>query len=249
MADGGYRTPLLWLSAGWAMVQAEGWTAPLYWEERADGFWSMTLRGAQPVDPAAPVAHVSYFEADAFAAWAGRRSADARSSGSMRRFSEPLRGNFVESGRLRPAPAPKSGSRACARSTATCGSGRAAPSLPIRAFARRKARSANTTASSCAGSSCCAAARARRPASHMRPAYRNFFPPDARWQFSGLQTGGGRLRCSTSSNEKLGQHEAFRADVLAGLARTRKRRCPAAGSTTSAARSCSRRSRASTNII
>ena len=67
--DGGYRRPELWLSDGWASVQAEGWTAPLYWEQGV----AMTLRGLQPVDPNAPVAHVSYYEADAYAAWAEAR--------------------------------------------------------------------------------------------------------------------------------------------------------------------------------
>ena len=95
MANGGYRTPLIWLSAGWATVQAQGWTAPLYWDEREDGFWSMTLRGAQPVDPAAPVTHVSYFEADAFATWAGRRL-PSEFEWEHAAVQEPLSGNFVE---------------------------------------------------------------------------------------------------------------------------------------------------------
>jgi ergothioneine biosynthesis protein EgtB len=73
MADGGYDTPLLWLSDGWATVVREGWRAPLYWEEK-DGAWlAMSLQGLNPVDPAAPVTHVSYYEAEAFARWAGAR--------------------------------------------------------------------------------------------------------------------------------------------------------------------------------
>ncbi len=72
MADGGYATPTLWLSDGWATLQAEGWNAPGYWFE-IDGTWQqMTLGGLKPVDPALPVCHVSYYEADAFARWAGK---------------------------------------------------------------------------------------------------------------------------------------------------------------------------------
>lgn len=71
--DGGYENPALWLSAGLATVQADGWTAPLYWERAAEGWTEFTLYGQHPVDPHAPVCHVSYYEADAFARWSGRR--------------------------------------------------------------------------------------------------------------------------------------------------------------------------------
>ena len=219
IADGGYRTPLLWLSAGWATVQSEGWSAPLYWEARDGDYWSMTLRGAQPVDPAAPVTHVSYFEADAFATWAGR---DCRpnSSGSTPRLASRCAATSSSPGACAPR-LHQPGRRACVRSMATCGNGRAAPSRPIRDFSRPKARSANTTASSCAGSSCCAAAPARRRSAICGPTYRNFFPPDARWQFSGLRLAGD-LDMLDLVESKLSQHEAFRADVLAGLSHRQK---------------------------
>ena len=72
IADGGYRAHDLWLSDGWAELEAEGWQAPGYWR-KIDGAWfSLTLAGLKPVDPAAPVLHVSYYEADAFARWAGK---------------------------------------------------------------------------------------------------------------------------------------------------------------------------------
>src|SRR5262249_20662748 len=72
MAERGYATPSLWLSDGWNVVQSESWTAPGYWQQ-IDGVWfAMTLAGLRPVDPSAPVCHVSYYEADAFARWAGQ---------------------------------------------------------------------------------------------------------------------------------------------------------------------------------
>src|SRR5260221_13021420 len=71
--DGGYENPLLWLSEGWATVQQEEWQSPSYWEKRDGRWWMMTLSGLREVDPAEPVCHVSYFEADAYARWADAR--------------------------------------------------------------------------------------------------------------------------------------------------------------------------------
>src|SRR5690606_24144778 len=71
MASGAYDDPLLWMSEGWALRQAEGWTAPLYWEQHGGEWMQFDLGGLKPVDPTQPVRHVSWYEADAFARWAG----------------------------------------------------------------------------------------------------------------------------------------------------------------------------------
>ncbi len=190
--DGAYQDPLYWLSAGWDAVTTENWQMPLYWEKRDDTYWSMTLRGLQPVDLAAPVTHVSYFEADAYASWAGCRL-PSEAEWEHVAANCPLEGNFADSGRLRPKPAPSA--------NPDTDTGEA---YPRQLFGdvwewTRSAYSAypgfetvDGAVGEYNGKFMCGQFVLRggscaTPPGHIRATYRNFFPPNARWQFSGLR--------------------------------------------------------------
>ena len=185
--DDGYQRPDLWLSDGWTVVNSRGWQAPLYWRKIDGAWWEMTLSGLHALDMAAPVCHVSYYEADAYASWRGVRL-PSEAEWEHAASNVPVSGNFMEDNVLHPTPVKKDeywnrpqqvfgdtwewtqshygpypGYRPAAGAL-----GEYNGKFMCNQFVLR-------------GGAC------STPASHVRPTYRNFFYPDARWQFSGIR--------------------------------------------------------------
>jgi len=183
MADGGYSQPAHWLYEGWNTVQNEGWQAPLYWRQRDEEWDIHTLSGVRPVDPAEPVSHISYYEADAFARWAGARLPREAEWEHMARGIEPY-GNFAEDAILHPTPATD---EAMTQLYGDVWEWTASPYVGYPGFAIADGAVGEYNGKFMINQMVLRGGAAVTPASHIRSTYRNFFPPHSRWMFSGLR--------------------------------------------------------------
>jgi ergothioneine biosynthesis protein EgtB len=179
---GGYRQPTLWLSEGWRKVNDAGWTAPLYWENVDGHWWQMTLGGFRPVEAQSPVCHVSYYEADAYARWAGKRL-PTEFEWEVAASGMEVDGNLLESGHLHPRPARASDTQffgdvwEWTQSAYSPYPGYRPPEGALGEYNGKFMVSQLVLR----GGSCAT------PASHIRATYRNFFYPQDRWQFMGIR--------------------------------------------------------------
>ncbi len=176
-ADDGYATPTLWLSDGWDWVQREGVAGPLY--RRGDGS-EFTLAGRREIDPAAPVAHISFFEADAFARWAGARLPTEAEWESFAASADPNLGNQLDrAGAVVPKPPGDIFGDVWEWTQSSF--------APYPGFAPAPGAVGEYNGKFMCGQLVLKGASCATPRGHSRASYRNFFPPEARWQFTGMR--------------------------------------------------------------
>ena len=178
--DGGYRHPALWLSDGWRLVQERGWRRPFYWDDSLQA--EFTLRGLQPIDPDAPVCHVSYYEAEAYARWRGARL-PTEDEWEAIAAGQPFRGNFLESGRLHPVAGNEGETGLFGDVWEWTGSA----FLPYPGFVPGAGGVGEYNGKFMVNQMVLRGGSCLSHSDHIRPGYRNFFYPDAQWQATGIR--------------------------------------------------------------
>lgn len=196
--DRGYRRPELWLSDGWAAVKANDWRAPLYWVQRDDdAFSTVGLFGLRPLDLDAPVSHVSLYEADAFARWAGARlptEQEWEHVASRAKIAEPpkaggvsgIDGNFADSGHLDPVAPTRAGDE-LVQLFGDVWEWTQSAYAPYPGFRPLEGVLGEYNGKFMCNQVVLRGGSCATPRDHVRATYRNFFPPSARWQFSGVR--------------------------------------------------------------
>jgi ergothioneine biosynthesis protein EgtB len=183
MNDGGYRRPELWLSDGWDTVCVQAWKSPLYWEERDGNWFEFSYDGMREMDPAAPVCHVSYYEADAFAHWSNARL-PREDEWEVAVSQAGAKGTFLESGELRPQPASGKGLQ---QMFGDVWEWTASPYVGYPGFTPAPGAIGEYNGKFMCNQFVLRGGSCATPESHIRASYRNFFPPHVRWQFMGIR--------------------------------------------------------------
>jgi ergothioneine biosynthesis protein EgtB len=187
--DGGYDRPELWLSDGWNARLAQRWTAPLYWERssNSEGWRIMTLAGMRDLVASEPVCHVSYYEADAFSRWAGARL-PTEAEWEVVAEGVAVEGNFQESERYHPAPlSSPAGTGLPSQMFGDVWEWTRSPYTPYPGFRPLEGALGEYNGKFMCNQLVLRGGSCATPRAHIRPTYRNFFPPEARWQFSGIR--------------------------------------------------------------
>jgi ergothioneine biosynthesis protein EgtB len=184
--DGGYQRPELWLSDGWATTIAEGWKAPLYWERSPAGWNVFTFRGVEPLETGAPVTHASFYEADAYARWAGHRL-PTESEWEIAAAARPVEGNFVESGRLSASAAEGQNHDGELQLFGDAWEWTASAYLPYPKYRPAAGALGEYNGKFMSGQMVLRGGSCLSPRAHLRASYRNFFPPHVRWQMTGIR--------------------------------------------------------------
>jgi dimethylhistidine N-methyltransferase len=224
IADGAYRNPMFWLSDGWAIVRAESWDAPLYWKKLDDVWHAMTLSGLRPVDLHAPVTHISFYEADAYARWCGKRLPTEPEWEHAHAVAGDAKGNLSASRYYRPLAA-QDRSAALKQMIGDVWEWTASPYAPYPGFAPLSGAVAEYNGKFMINQMVLKGGSCATPNNHIRPSYRNFFYPHQRWQFTGLRLAEDSRapRQSVYRTNETDKSDDFLSSIHSGLAATPKR--------------------------